>query len=240
MPINLAIIIITIIMHDLPETTLLSLLQLASPALPVGAYSYSEGLENLVDTGIIKNVATLEHWLTQELIHGVAKLESGVMLRACQSFTQGDFGNLSYWNQWLTATKETEELREQSWQMGNSLMLLLGELLPETKDLGLDHQEPWNYAIAFGITAAAWEIPPTIATAAYLQSWATNLIGAGIKLIPLGQTAGQKLLWSIRPQISTATQIILDLSDEQLATCGWGLAIASMAHAHQYSRLFRS
>lgn len=222
------------------ETALLSLLQLASPTLPVGAYSYSEGLENLVETGIIKDIVTLEHWLTQELTHGVARLETAVMLRAYQSFVQGDFAKLNYWNQWLTATKETEELREQSWQMGNSLMLLLGELLPETKKLGIDHQEPWNYAIAFGITAAAWEISSPMTTTAYLQSWVTNLIGAGIKLIPLGQTAGQKLLWSIRPQISLATQIILNLSDEELATCGWGLAIASMAHTHQYSRLFRS
>lgn len=222
------------------ETALLSLLQLASPTLPVGAYSYSEGLENLVETGIIKDIVTLEHWLTQELTHGVARLETAVMLRAYQSFVQGDFAKLNYWNQWLTATKETEELREQSWQMGNSLMLLLGELLPETKKLGIDHQESWNYAIAFGITAAAWEISSPMTTTAYLQSWVTNLIGAGIKLIPLGQTAGQKLLWSIRPQISLATQIILNLSDEELATCGWGLAIASMAHTHQYSRLFRS
>lgn len=222
------------------DLALLSLLQLASPALPVGAYSYSEGLEVLVDTGVIKNVATLEHWLTQELNHGIARLEAAVMLRAYQSFAQGDFSKIIYWNNWLTATKETEELREQSWQMGNSLMLLLGELSPETKELGTENSEPWNYAIAFGIAAAAWEIPPSITTTAYLQSWATNLISAGLKLIPLGQTAGQKLLWSIRPQISTATQIILDLRDEQLATCGWGVAIASIAHAHQYSRLFRS
>ncbi len=222
------------------ETTLLSLLQLASPALPVGAYSYSEGLESLVDAGIIKDVATLEHWLIQELTYGAARLEAAVMLRAYQSFAQGDFSKIIYWNQWLTATRETEELREQSWQMGNSLMLLLRELAPETQILGVENPEPWNYAIAFGIAAAAWKIPPSMTTTAYLQSWATNLIGAGLKLIPLGQTAGQKLLWSIHPQISLATQIILDLRDEQLATCGWGLAIASMAHAHQYSRLFRS
>ena len=222
------------------ETALLSLLQLASPVLPVGAYSYSEGLETLVDMGIIKNVVTLEHWLTPELNHGVARVEAAVMLRAYQSFAQGDRAKLSYWNQWLTATKETEELRSQSWQMGNSLMLLLGELSPETKELEIENLEPWNYAIAFGIAAAAWEISPSITITGYLQSWATNLISAGIKLIPLGQTAGQKLLWSIRPQISTATAIILDLTDEELATCGWGLAIASMAHAHQYSRLFRS
>lgn len=222
------------------ETALLSLLQLASPTLPIGAYSYSEGLETLVDTEVIKDIATLEHWLTQELTHGVARLEAAIMLRAYQSFIKGDGSQLGYWNQWLTATKETEELREQSWQMGNSLMLLLGELSPETKELGVNNQEPWNYAIAFGIAAAAWNISPSVAITAYLQSWATNLISAGLKLIPLGQTAGQKLLWSIRPQLVIAAETVMNLTDEQLATCGWGLAIASMAHTHQYSRLFRS
>ncbi len=221
------------------ETALLSLLQLASPTLPIGAYSYSEGLETLVETGIIKNVATLEHWLTQELTHGVARLEAAVMVRAYGSFAQGDFPKLTYWNQWLTATKETEELREQSWQMGGSLLLLLGEISPEVKPL-LMEQESWNLAIAFGIAAATWEIPLASAVLAYLQSWATNLISAGLKLIPLGQTAGQLLLWSLRPSLVATVEVVINLEDEELATSGWGLAIASMAHAHQYSRLFRS
>ncbi|NJL90427.1 MAG: urease accessory protein UreF [Coleofasciculaceae cyanobacterium SM2_1_6] len=221
------------------ETTLLSLLQLASPALPVGAYSYSEGLETLVETGIIKNAATLEHWLTQELTHGVARLEAAVMVRAYQSFAKGDFSQLTYWNQWLTATKETAELREQSWQMGGSLLLLLGEISPEVKPF-LVEQESWNLAIASGIAAAAWKIPLTPAVLAYLQSWATNLISAGLKLIPLGQTAGQQLLWSLRPSLVAAVTVVMDLEDAELATSGWGLAIASMAHAHQYSRIFRS
>lgn len=221
------------------KTVLLSLLQLASPALPVGAYSYSEGLETLVETGVIKNVATLEHWLNQELTHGVARLEAAVMVRAYQSFAQGDVSKLTHWNQWLTATKETEELREQSWQMGGSLLLLLGEISPEVKP-HLKDQESWNLAIAFGIAAATWEIPLDSAVLAYLQSWATNLISAGLKLIPLGQTAGQQLLWSLRPSLVAAVEVVMNLEDEELATSGWGLAIASMAHTHQYSRLFRS
>jgi len=235
-------------MNDL---ALLSLLQLASPALPVGAYSYSEGLESLVDTGIIKDAETLHHWLTQELTHGVAKLEAAVMLRAYQSFAQGSVGQdlekIMYWNSWLTATKETEELRSQSWQMGNSLMLLLKELSPEIRDLGAGNfvslggdQAQWNYAIAFGMAAATWQIDSHTTTLAYLQSWATNLISAGVKLIPLGQTAGQKLLRSMGDPIATTTEVVMDLRDEELATCGWGLAIASLSHAHQYSRLFRS
>lgn len=232
----LLIPIITLPMH---ETTLLSFLQLASPALPVGAYSYSEGLETLVETGIINNVATLEHWLTQELTRGVARLEAAVMVRAYQSFAKGDFLQLTYWNQWLTATKETEELREQSWQMGSSLLLLLGEISPEVKP-HLQDQESWNLAIAFGIAAATWEIPLDSAVLAYLQSWATNLISAGLKLIPLGQTAGQQLLWSLRPPLVAAVEVVMNLEDEELGTSGWGLAIASMAHAYQYSRLFRS
>jgi len=233
------ILTVPIIIRPMHETALLSLLQLASPTLPIGAYSYSEGLETLVETGIIKNVATLEHWLTQELTHGVARLEAAVMVRAYQSFAQGDFPKLVYWNQWLTATKETEELREQSWQMGGSLLLLLGEISPEVKP-PLMEQESWNLAIAFGIAAATWEIPLASAVLAYLQSWATNLISSGLKLIPLGQTAGQQLLWSLHPPLIAAVEVVMNLEDEELGTSGWGLAIASMAHAHQYSRLFRS
>lgn len=233
------ILTVPIITKPMDKTVLLSLLQLASPALPVGAYSYSEGLETLVETGVIKNVATLEHWLNQELTHGVARLEAAVMVRAYQSFAQGDVSKLTHWNQWLTATKETEELREQSWQMGGSLLLLLGEISPEVKP-HLKDQESWNLAIAFGIAAATWEIPLDSAILAYLQSWATNLISAGLKLIPLGQTAGQQLLWSLRPSLVAAMEVVMNLEDEELATSGWGLAIASMAHTHQYSRLFRS
>ncbi len=217
---------------------LLSLLQLASPILPVGAYSYSEGLEQLTDTGQVCDEVSLQHWLVQELSHGAIRLEAAVMLRAYQAANQQDYQTLNHWNHWLSAAKETAELRQQSWQMGRSLIRLLQDLQPKS---GACHcTTPCNFAIAYGLAAAHWQIPSKAATLGYLHSWATNLVNAGIKLIPLGQTAGQQILLDLHPLLSRATSEILALPDENLASCGWGLALASMAHETQYTRLFRS
>ena len=226
--------------------TLLYLLQLANPSLPVGAYSYSDGLEALVETGIINNSQSLGQWLEQELRYGAIRLEAAVMVRAYQSVKNSDFEALAYWNAWITAAKETTELRSQSLQMGNSLMRLLLDLSPQpeaiasVQDLASAVGYPCNYAIAFGIAAANWQIDITPAVLGYLQSWASNLISAGVKLIPLGQTAGQQLLLEHSSTITLTTQEILTLEDDHLMSCGWGLALASMAHETQYTRLFRS
>jgi urease accessory protein len=224
--------------------TLLHLLQLASPTLPVGAYSYSDGLETLVEKAVINNSKSLKHWLEQELSYGAIRLEAAVMIRAYRSAENHNFDDLGYWNAWLTAAKETAELRAQSLQMGNSLMRLLLDLqhpsATSLQELATAAGSPCNYAIAFGIAAATWQIDITSATLGYLHSWASNLIGAGVKLIPLGQTAGQQLLLEINSNITVATPKILTLEDDDLSSCGWGLALASMAHETQYTRLFRS
>ena len=219
---------------------LLCLLQLASPALPVGAYSYSEGLETLVDKGTIENEQTLKHWLEQELHYGAIRLEAAVMVRAYQCVQVGDIEALGYWNNWLSAARETEELREQSWQMGRSLIRLLLVLQPHLASLINAVELPCNFAIAFGVAAAHWEIEAPAALLGYLHSWITNLITGGVKLIPLGQTAGQQLLLELHANLICATQEILTLEDAELNTCGWGLSLASMAHEIQYTRLFRS
>ncbi len=226
----------------------LCLLQLASPALPVGAYSYSEGLEMLVETGTVENEQSLKHWLEQELLYGAIRLEAAVMLRAYKSALLGDTEALSYWNNWLSAAKETEELRQQSWQMGQSLMRLLLKIqsqetrnFPSLQSLANAAGLPCNFAIAFGIAAAHWQIDlPDSALLGYLHSWTTNLITAGVKLIPLGQTAGQQLLLELHTDIERVAEEILALGDDNLSSCGWGLALASMAHETQYTRLFRS
>jgi len=222
------------------STHVLSILQLASPALPVGAYSYSEGLETLVENGMIENELSLKHWLEQELRYGAIRLEAAVMIRAHQYAMLGEIEALCYWNSWLSAARETEELRQQSWQMGRSLMRLLLELQPQLASVIDAVGTPCNFAIAFGIAAANWKIDLSNALLGYLHSWATNLITGGVKLIPLGQTAGQKLLLELQVNLSCATEEILALEDENLNSCGWGLGLASMAHEIQYTRLFRS
>ncbi|MBD1898582.1 urease accessory protein UreF [Trichocoleus sp. DQ-A3] len=219
---------------------LLCLMQLVSPALPVGAYSYSEGLETLVDAGVIENLQHLGHWLKQELGYGAIRLEAAVMLRGYRGAIAGDLEALSYWNVWLSAAKETQELQAQSWQMGRSLIRLLLELQPQVRSMVDAIGSPCNYAIAFGIAAAHWQIDAASTLLGYLHSWATNLIAAGVKLIPLGQTAGQQLLLELQPILIQAAKEILGLEDDALSSCGWGLALASIAHETQYTRLFRS
>ena len=206
----------------LNQKEILCLLQLASPILPVGAYSYSEGLETLVEKGIISNSASLNDWLERSLCQGSIRLETAVLVRVYRCFCQEDFTKLNYWDNWLSATRETAELRQQSWQMGRSLLNLLRELAPARDNL----PEQANYATAFAIGASHWQIGEELAVLGYLHSWASNLINAGLRLIPLGQTRGQALL--------------IGLADENLSSWSWGLSFASMNHETQYSRLFRS
>jgi urease accessory protein len=225
---------------SLPTAALLRLLQLASTTLPVGAYSYSEGLEYLIQTNKIKDGADLKHWLTQELHYGAVQLEVQVMHRLY--YASPELEQVQYWNHWLSAAKETRELQQQSWQMGGSLLRLFTQLEPTSLLSTLP--PPCNFAVAYLVAAEHWQIPLTAAILGYLQSWVSNLISAGIKLIPLGQTQGQRLLAELQPDFLKALPAQHD--PQGLAphfwprTCGWGLALASMGHETQYSRLFRS
>jgi urease accessory protein len=230
----------------LTEVTLLRLLQLASSTLPVGAYSYSEGLEFLIQEGKIINAPDLQIWLREGLTYGAVQLEMTVMARVYGLVLQSDalsqtspkdqMSQIQTWNQWLSAAKEGAELQQQSWQMGGSLRRLLMELEPESLLANLP--TPCNFAIAYILTAAHWQIPLQAALLGYAQSWVTNLIAAGIKLIPLGQTQGQRLLAQLHPDLIQACAH--SLGHPQPQVCGWGLALASMGHESQYSRLFRS
>jgi urease accessory protein len=236
----------------LETTALLRLLQLASSSLPVGAYSYSEGLEFLVEQGRIKTDADLALWLRQDFYYGAIQLELGVMValnahdtthKITDEITEKITDEITHWNAWLSAAKETAELQQQSWQMGGSLVRLFNQLEPDSP---LAHCSlPLNFAIAYSTAAAYWQIPLSMALLGYAQSWASNLISAGIKLIPLGQTQGQQLLAQLHPDILTVCRQLLasaprGQSPPRFRTCGWGLALASMGHETQYSRLFRS
>ncbi|NJN75428.1 MAG: urease accessory protein UreF [Synechococcaceae cyanobacterium RL_1_2] len=223
----------------------LRLLQLSSPTLPLGAYSYSEGLEWLV-MAHIQDAIALQHWLTMELTYGAIRTEAAVMARAYRYHQ--DLERLTYWNDWLIASKETKELRLQTNQMGKSLIRLLVQLsdrdphhYPNYFEQLQDHLEDGcSYPIAFGVAAAQWQIDLDLALPAYLHSWANNLVNGGVKLIPLGQTAGQQILWQLNPIIEAQAPMLLGLEDDQLYSCTMGSSLASMNHEQQYTRLFRS
>ena len=221
------------------DSALLLLLQLASPSLPLGAYCYSEGLEYLTQQSV-QTAEALEQWLTQQLTYGAIRIEAALMLRGYRYYH--DLDPFLAWNAWLTAHKETQELRAQSWQMGKSLFNLLLSLAPHPQLSAIQTAltEPCHYALAFGLGAAHWQIPPEAALLAFLQSWVSHQITAGVKLIPLGQTAGQRILLAMNAVIQAAYPSILALADDQLYSCSLGLGLASMKHEEQYSRLFRS
>jgi urease accessory protein len=223
---------------------LLRLLQLASPALPVGGFSYSEGLEMLVHQQQITSPAQLTHWLERELRYGAIRMDAALMLRCYRESKAEAWRNLLDWNQWINASRETEELRLQSEQMGRSLLRLLIQLKPALElppEISVQLQaEHCHFATAFGLAAAHWQIAEAEAMLGYLQSWATNLVAAAVKLIPLGQTVGQQLLFDLQLSLEQAAESIPVLQDDELETSGWGLSLASMAHETQYSRLFRS
>ncbi len=222
---------------------LLRLVQLASPALPVGAYSYSEGLETLILAGAIPDGATLRHWLGQELQWGAIRQDGAAMAAVMAALAaEPDWATVLEWNQWLSAVREAEEMRHQSWQMGTSLRRLLRDLEPTavaTWPPAL-RQDPCNFAIVFGLAAAHWQLPMAPTLLVYLESWAANLISAAVRLVPLGQTEGQRVLLQLGPALAIAAATLPTLGRSQLTTCNWGLALAAMNHETLYSRLFRS
>lgn len=219
---------------------LLRLLQLASPSLPVGAYSYSEGLEQAVAAGHVADVWALHAWLKDALLYGGVQLEAAVLVRAYQAWRAGDRAAWQGWDEWLTATRESEELRTQSLDMGRALLKLFLELAPGPAEARVLLGFPCNFASVFALAAASWEIPVADAVIGYLHGWTANLVGAGVKLVPLGQTAGQRLLWDLQEVIARATETVLTIEDRDLAVGNWGQTLASMGHETQYSRLFRS
>ena len=224
------------------QVALLALLQLTSPALPVGAYSYSEGLETLVDRQLIVNAQQLQLWLTESLMTGSIGIEAAIALRAYRARIDRDWERLAYWNHWLSATRESFELQQQNWQMGRSLLKLLRDLQPQESWTELETAlgENCNFAIAFTLAAVGGEMNERTMLMGYLYSWASNLVSAGVKLIPLGQTDGQRLLQQLGRPLVAAVDRALFLPDEDLFSCNWGLALASMTHETQYSRLFQS
>jgi urease accessory protein len=222
------------------STALLRLLQLTNSALPVGAYSYSEGLETLCQQGAIASATDLQDWLSQELQQGAIAIEIAIMRRCWQAHQQEHWSDLMAWNDWFIANRETEELRLQSLQMGRSLLRLLRDL-GETASIPIELLESsCSFPCAFGIGASGWGIGLRESVLGYGQSWVTNGVSAGVKLIPLGQTQGQAIILALMDLITAMSDRILSQADEAMEGCSWGLQLASMAHESLYSRLFRS
>jgi urease accessory protein len=218
---------------------LVRLLQLASPTLPVGAYSYSQGLESAIDAGIVKDAASAQRWIADVLALSIASLEGPVLLRLMRAWENADHAAVRCWNDDFIASRETAELRAETLQMGFSLASLVKGL--EIADpTALEALDPIAFPTVFAFAAAAWRLEAGDVLAAYLFAWVENQALAASKALPLGQTDTQRLLRDIAAQIPELVERAVGLGDEALANFAPGLALASARHETQYSRLFRS
>lgn len=217
----------------------LRLYQLISPSLPIGAFTYSQGLEWAIEAGWVKNEQALEQWLDSVLAHSVSTLELPVMIRLCRAFEGQDVEAVHYWTQFLIASRETSELRKEERQRGQALATLLPNLNVAMDDSVIEAVRSTQIA-GFALAAQQFDISIQSACAGYLWSWLENAVMAGVKLVPLGQTSGQKLLMRLSERVPTAVERALAIVDDEVGSSTPALAIASSRHETQYTRLFRS
>ena len=210
------------------STRLARLLQLASPTLPVGAYSYSGGLEAAIEAGVVSDARSAESWIREVLELSVLRMELPVLLRMIR-------GDAAAWNTRLLASRETSELRAETVQMGYSLIRLLEELGVARAEL-----EETSYPAAFSFAVKSWRIEPREALLAYAWAWIENQVMAAVKAVPLGQTDGQRILLALGSDLPAFVDKSLSMEDHEMANFAPGLAILSSRHETQYSRLFRS
>jgi urease accessory protein len=222
--------------------TLLQLIWLASPALPVGGFSYSEGLEAAVESGRVGDEANAQAWLIDHLQVVLARGELPAIAKALPAWRRGDAARVRELNDWVLATRETRELRLQTEQMGRSMLEWLKNRTPDDARLAALAALPPApcWPIAFALAAAQTGATPREALLAFAFGWAENMVQAALKAVPLGQNAGQRILAALASEIPTAVDHAMALADSERIAFAPMLAIVSAQHEAQYSRLFRS
>jgi len=221
--------------------TALSLLQLVSPALPVGAFSYSEGLEVLIQAGDLCEETQLQDWLEAELTQGMLRLEAAALPLLAADVSVWCAGEsaarqrLLELDGWLLATREAAEVRAQQRQMGQSLLQLLVDMdhpLPEPIHL--------SWPAAWAAAAVALNVPALAMVEGYLYGWVANQLSAAVRLLPLGPSRAQVLQQRLLPLIAEQARQLQDCDPRTLWSGGVGAGLAQLNHAELYSRLFRS
>jgi len=222
------------------------LLQLASPALPVGAYTYSQGLEWAIETGVVSDEASAARWISDVLEHSLGAYELPLLFALAKEWQEHDAPAVSLLNADYLATREGAELFAETAQMGHSLQRLLGEF-PEVDDrcrATLTAASRDAGALAFptvwSALATAWGLSAQDSAAAYAWSWAENQVMAALKAVPLGQSAGQRLLHALGARLPAIVGRAATLKPDDWSNFMPGLALATARHETQYSRLFRS
>ena len=220
----------------------LPLLQLASPALPIGGYSYSTGLERAIDEGIVHDAASAAVWIGDMVELVQARFDAPVAAAAHQAALREDAATLTGLHRLARAARETAELRLESEQMGYSLEQWLGAVVEgRPRDTARNPEAPTVAAsVIWGVAGARLGLSAHATVIALLWSFTENQVMVLLKAMPIGQIQGQRLLHGLLPVIEQAARVALALPRDEWTTSAPGLALASMQHEVQYSRLFRS
>lgn len=220
------------------DLALLGLMQLVSPALPIGAFAWSQGLESAFELGWVTNEAELGQWLDGVLDDGLSRCELPLLARLQRAWADADGEAITEWNDWLHATRETAELSDEDSRLGSALIRLLGslELMPAD---GLMPDEP-GYVTVFAWVAHRRNVPVRQTLLGFAWAWLENQLAVACKALPLGHTAAQRLNEQLRPSLVKAIDAALARTDDELGPILPGLALGSAHHETQYSRLFRS
>jgi urease accessory protein len=224
---------------DRGDIARLRLMQLVSPSLPIGGFTYSQGIEWAVEAGWIHDIQTLEAWISDQMATSLAYLDLAILLRLCAACECRQDDELAVWIDRLLAGRETAELRREERDRGRAL----ADLLVAWEMPGAHAWRPLlarSQAAGFAFAAVSWEITPGAAALGYTWAWLEGLLLAGIKLVPLGQTAGQQGLARLATRIPSALETARSVPDDEIGSAMPALAIASAGHETQYTRLFRS
>jgi urease accessory protein len=221
------------------SSALLRLLQLVSPALPIGAYHFSQGLEYAVESRLVHDEATAADWIGGLAAHSIATLDLSILLRMHAAWNNNEVDEARRWSQRLIASRETAELRAEDRHLGCALARVLSDLGIAVAD-GWRVNEDSSYAAMFGLAASHWHISVDDAATGYAWTWCENQVLAAIKLVPLGQRAGQRLLDALIPEIPRLVSIAAQIEDADIGISTPMQGILSARHETQYSRLFRS
>lgn len=224
------------------DLRLARLLQLASPALPVGAYSYSQGLEAAVESSIVRDAGGAQRWIADVLEFSIACMEAPAFFRLARAWADAGDAAVAHWNARFLASREAAELRAETVQMGYSLRRLLIDIgvIDAAALSRLEALSEPAFPTVFAFAVAQWQIAPREALVAYLWSWLENQVMAALKAVPLGQTDGQRMLFALGATLPAIAEAAESVEDEAIGSFAPGFALACSRHETQYSRLFRS
>jgi urease accessory protein len=225
----------------IPAPTLARLMTWLSPAFPVGSYSYSHGLEWAVEAGDVMDAAALGDWVADILVHGAGRTDVIFLAETWRAVAGGDERLLSETIELASAFAPSAERRLETLAQGAAFLAATGAVWPraELERLGAQGGDV-AYPVAVGASAAAHGLPLVPTAQAFAQAFAANIVSAGVRLIPLGQTDGLRVLARLEPLIPHVVAAALAASLEDIGGAAIASDIASMRHETQYTRLFRS